>query len=236
MEKVLTGLVYNDPPIALHDKKEFNAQDRLRGLDWPANAFSMIGEARMRNIRSVTERVLVDKIPGDIVETGVWRGGASIMAKAVLQSYGDTARRVYLADSFEGLPPPNVEAFPADKGSTFHEYSELAVSEQQVQENFKRLGLLDDRVITVKGWFRDTMPKFPVSQIALLRLDGDMYESTIDPLRALYDKIPSGGWIIVDDYEWIAACKQAVHDFLDSRGLKPEIRHIDGVGVFFQKA
>jgi O-methyltransferase len=235
MEKVLTGLVYDDPPLLVHDKKEFSAEDRLRGLDWPANAFSMVGVARMRNFRSLLERVLAEDVPGDIVETGVWRGGASIMAKAVLHAHGDTRRRVFLADSFEGLPPPNGVAFPADEGSTFHEYKELAVSEEQVKENFRRLGLLDERVITVRGWFRDTMPTFPVSQIAILRLDGDMYESTIDPLNALYDKISRNGWIIVDDYLWIDACKRAVHDFLDGRGLKAEITHIDGVGVFFQK-
>lgn len=235
MERVLTGTVYGDPSIQVHGQKGFNAGDRLRGIDWPATAYSMVGQARMHNFRVIVEKAVTGKVPGDIVETGVWRGGASIMAKAVLDAYGETKRRVFLADSFEGLPPPNVEAFPADKGSTYHEYPQLAVSEEQVKENFRRLGLLDDRVITVKGWFRDTMPAFPVERIAVLRLDGDMYESTIDPLSALYDRVSKKGWIIIDDYEWIPACKQAVHDFLDERKLKPDIQHIDGVGVFFQK-
>jgi O-methyltransferase len=236
MEQVLTGTIYSDPAIPTHDKKGFNANDRLRGLDWPANAYSMIGVARMRNFRTLLEDAVVKRTPGDIVETGVWRGGASMMAKAVLNAFGDMKRRIFLADSFEGLPPPDERTYPADKGSTFHEYEQLAVSEEQVRENFRKLGLLDDRVIMIKGWFRDTMPNFPAEKIAVLRLDGDMYESTIDPLKALYDKVSKKGWVIVDDYEWIPACKQAVHDFLDSRKLKPDIKHIDGVGVFFQKA
>lgn len=235
MEQVLTGVVYLDRPIALHGKKEFSDVDRLRGLDWPQHAFSMIGQARMRNIRTLAEKVIADGIKGDFVETGVWRGGASMMAKAVITAYGDGRRKVYLADSFAGLPPPDVEKYPADKGLNYHEFEQLAVSEEQVKENFRRLGLLDDRVITVKGWFRDTMPSFPVKQIAILRLDGDMYESTIDPLKHLYDKVTPGGWVIVDDYEWIEACKQAVTDYFADRNESPDIHLIDGVGVFFQK-
>ena len=101
--------------------------------------------------------------------------------------------------------------------------------------NFVEMGLLDSRVITVKGWFRDTMPSFPVEKIAVLRLDGDLYESTIDPLNYLYDKVSAGGWVIIDDYDCFEACKAAVHDFLNARGLAPEIHHIDGVGAFFRK-
>ncbi len=235
MEATLTGSLYEDPPLPTFGYTAYASNLRDRGLDWPSHADSMIGSERMRNFRTLVENVIKAKIPGDIVETGVWRGGASIMARAVLMAHDVRDRKVILADSFEGLPPPNESQFPADAGSTFHQFPELAVSLEQVQENFRRFGLLDEQVVFAKGWFRDTMPTLPTHRIAVLRLDGDMYESTIQPLEHLYDRITPGGWIIVDDYEIIPACKAAVTDFLAKRGLNPTIVPIDGVGVYFQK-
>jgi hypothetical protein len=198
----------------------------------------MIGLKRLQNFRALIETALAEDTPGDIVETGVWRGGASIMAKAVLEARGEKSRRVILADSFEGLPPPDLAAFPQDAGSTLHQETPLAVSLDQVRANFEKFGLLDDRVVFLKGWFRDTMPNAPVERIAVLRLDGDMYESTILPLRHLYDRVAPGGFVIVDDY-WLAPCKAAIHDFLGERsgerGIGPEIIPIDGMGVYFRK-
>ncbi len=235
MESTLIGAVYEDPPLPIFDWKQFDPNVRNRGFDWPKNAFSMIGAARIRNFRVLIERVISDEVPGDIVETGVWRGGASILARAVLAAYGVRDRRVILADSFEGLPPPDKDQYPADAGSVFHEYSELAVSVDKVQSNFEKFGLLDDQVVLLKGWFKNTMPLVPSDRIAILRLDGDLYESTIIPLMHLFDKVSTGGWIIVDDYECVPACKLAIQDFLSGRGLTPDIRPIDGVGVFFEK-
>jgi len=235
MESTLIGAVYEDPPLPIFDWKQFDPNVRNRGFDWPKNAFSMIGAARIRNFRVLIERVISDEVPGDIVETGVWRGGASILARAVLAAYGVRDRRVILADSFEGLPPPDKDQYPADAGSVFHEYSELAVSEDKVQSNFEKFGLFDNQVVLLKGWFKNTMPLVPSDRIAILRLDGDLYESTIIPLMHLFDKVSTGGWIIVDDYECVPACKLAIRDFLSGRGLTPDIRPIDGVGVFFEK-
>jgi hypothetical protein len=236
MESALIGAIFKDPPLPTFGLENFDESIRERGLDWPKNAFSMIGTARMRNFRMCLERAILGNIPGDIVETGVWRGGASILARAVLAAYGVTDRKIILADSFEGLPPPDKEHYPADADSNFHEFPELAVSLEQVRSNFEKFGLLDDQVVFLKGWFKDTMAHVPAQQIAVLRLDGDMYESTIDPLTHLFDRVSVGGWVIVDDYEWVPACKAAVDDFLSARGLKPEIQQIDGVGVFFQKS
>jgi hypothetical protein len=174
MESVLIGAVYEDPPLPVFDWKGFDPKARNRGVDWPKNAFSMIGAARMRNFRVLIERVISGNVPGDIVETGVWRGGASILARAVLAAYGVQDRRVILADSFEGLPPPDKDRYPADEGSIFHEYSELAVSEDKVRSNFEKFRLFDDQVVLLKGWFKNTMPLVPSNRIAILRLDGDL--------------------------------------------------------------
>jgi hypothetical protein len=235
IESTLIGSIYDDPPLPTFGKTKFDSNIRSRGLDWPKSDYSMIGAARMRNFRVLLERVIIGNIPGDIVETGVWRGGAGILARAVLKAHEVTDRKVILADSFEGLPPPDGDKYPADQNSNFHEFPELAVSLEQVRANFDRFGLLDEQVVLVKGWFKDTMRTLPTEQIAVLRLDGDMYQSTIDPLNHLFDRISPGGWIIVDDYDVVEACRAAVTDFLVERSLKVDIIPIDGVGVYFQK-
>lgn len=235
MLKCLTGTIYEDQPIATLGQQSYDPQLREYGWDWPSLAHTMIGVKRLENVRRLVESVIGNQVPGDLIETGVWRGGACIMMRAVLQIYGVTDRRVWLADSFEGLPPPDAEQYPADAQEKFHQYSELAVSIDDVKQNFAKYDLLDDQVAFLKGWFKDTLPVAPIQQLALLRLDGDLYESTIQALDVLYDKLSIGGFVIVDDYHVVEACKQAVHDFLSARHLAPELVEIDGVGVYWQK-
>ncbi len=91
---------------------------RAVGRDWPARADSMIGLRRMDNIQDCIETVIRDDVPGDLIETGVWRGGATIFMRGVLKAYEDTTRTVWVADSFEGLPPPDPARYPADAGDT----------------------------------------------------------------------------------------------------------------------
>jgi len=120
----------------------------------------MIGRARMRNLRQVCETAILDDVPGDFLEAGVWRGGACIFMRGILEAYGDTDRRVFVADSFRGLPPP-CRDFPADSDDTHHDthqtFSVLAVSRDQIANNFRRYGLLDERVVFLEGWFKDTL-------------------------------------------------------------------------------
>jgi len=146
-----------------------------------------------------------------------------------------TDRKVICCDSFDGLPKPNEEAFPKDAKDKHHIFRQLAVSLEEVQENFARYGLLDEQVVFVKGFFKDTLHLLESNKIAVLRLDGDMYESTIQALDALYDKVSDGGFIIIDDYGAVPGCKFAVHDFLDALGLNPEINTIDWTGKWWQK-
>ena len=105
-----------------------------------------------------------------------------------------------------------------------------------MKENFAKYGLLDERVVFLKGWFKDTLPAAPVERLAVLRLDGDMYESTMDALTALYDKVSAGGYVIIDDYGCIEGCRKAVHDFRDARGIADKIVDIDGWGVYWRKS
>jgi len=237
MRDCLTGMIYDDPPLEWKGQgvRPFDRNARELGMDWPARAHSMIGQKRMLQLQRAAESVLEAGIPGDFIETGVWRGGACILLRAVLKAHGVTDRRVWLADSFEGLPPPDPEHYPADRGDTLYTYPALAVTLESVRENFARYGLLDDQVVFLKGWFRDTLPAAAIDKLAILRLDGDLYESTIQPLSALYDKVSHGGFIIVDDYNIFANCRAAVTDFRRSRGVNDRIQDIDGSAVFWQR-
>jgi len=208
---------------------------RMEGRIWPVVAHTMIGLKRLDNLEFCIEEVIAKGVSGDLIETGVWRGGTTIFMRAVLKAYSVTDRRVWVADSFEGLPPPNTAKYPRDADSDLHEARELAVSLEEVKANFNRYGLLDDQVRFLKGWFRDTLPVAPIERLAVLRLDGDMYESTMDTLANLYPKLSKGGYVIVDDYGAIPACSQAVNDYRSANGISEEIRDIDWTGVFWQK-
>jgi len=209
---------------------------RMEGRTWPVVAHTMIGLKRLDNLEFCIEEVITRGVPGDLIETGVWRGGATIFMRAVLKAYGVTDRYVWVADSFEGLPPPNTDEYPRDADSDLHEARELAVSLEQVKANFDRYGLLDDQVRFLEGWFRDTLPAAPIKHLAVLRLDGDMYQSTMDALANLYPKVSLGGYVIVDDYGAIPACRQAVNDYRSANGITEEIRRIDWTGIFWQKS
>lgn len=206
---------------------------RVEGRDWPVRAHTMIGLERLDNIQACMKRIIEDQVPGDVIECGVWRGGATIFMAAVLKRFKQFQRRVFVADSFAGLPRPNQEIFPEDKGSIFHTWDELSVSRQEVENNFKKYDLLDAHVVFLEGWFKETLPEAPIEEIALLRLDADMYESTTQILQALYHKVSNGGFVIVDDYH-LKPCMRAVHDFLDRTGRQPELCSAGARGVYWR--
>lgn len=238
LKRALANLIYLEfetPDRPEGAEAEARLQKRLTGRDWPPFAPTMIGWRRLENLHRCVAAVLREQVPGDLFEAGVWRGGAGILMRGLLAAAGDTTRRVWLADSFEGLPPPDPERYPADAGDVHHTYAALKVGLAEVKRNFARFNLLDDRLVFVKGFFSDTLPACPVERIAVLRLDGDMYEPTIVSLRALYDKVSPGGFIIVDDYGYIASCRQAVADFAVERGLFIELTMIDWSGAYWRK-
>ena len=216
--------------------KPFDPAVRELGRDWPPTAHTMIGLRRLDNLQECVEDVLARGVPGDLIETGVWRGGASIFMRAVLQAHGVSDRRVWVADSFEGLPPPDPVRYPADAGDYHHRMTELAVSLEQVRTHFDRYGLLDDQVRFLKGWFKDTLPGAPVERLAVIRLDGDMYESTLQALTSLYPKLSVGGYLIVDDYDAVQACNQAVHDYRKAQGIREEMLRMPVCGAFWRRS
>lgn len=209
--------------------------ERTEGKIWPQYADTMIGVKRLENLQHCIETVLADRIAGDLIETGVWRGGACIFMRGMLAAYGITDRRVWLADSFCGLPPPDAQRWPADREDPHYRYSSyLAVSVDEVRNNFRRYDLLDDQVMFLQGWFADVLPRAPIQQLAILRLDGDMYGSTMEALSHLYPKLAAGGFCIVDDYG-LAGCHRAVDDYRREHHIEAKIHAIDWLGAYWRK-
>jgi len=231
-DMILTDLQGRD--LRMVERTEFDSSRREEGRDWPVDAETMIGMKRLANLRSCVESVLADGVPGDLIETGVWRGGATIYMRAILKAHGVADRIVWVADSFEGLPRPDGR-FVEDDGDQHHTSRELSISVEEVRENFRRYDLLDDQVSFLIGWFKDTLPTAPIEQLAVLRLDGDMYGSTMDALEALYEKVSPGGYIIVDDYGAVPECALAIDDFRSANGIKTPVKTVDWAGAFWRK-
>lgn len=201
---------------------------------WPTMAHTMMGMRRLRNIQACAETAFRCRVPGDLIETGIWRGGGVIFMRAILKAQGITDRAVWAADSFAGVPAPDGR-HPEDKGDRHHTFLELKVPLDEVKRNFEVYGLLDDQVRFLPGLFRDTLPAAPIERIALLRLDGDLYGSTMDALENLYPKVSAGGFVIVDDWN-LRGAQKAVKDYRAAHGSVEELQEVDRFAVYWRKA
>jgi hypothetical protein len=241
LKRSLTGTIFGSEPDTEQDNElrfvhQF-VQHYIRG-----EAVSMLPVVRFDNVQSCLASVLSDGIPGDVIETGVWRGGATIFMRAMLKVHGVTDRTVWVADSFEGLPVPDADKFPIEAKAVTGpmmktQMNNLAASLEDVQANFRAYGMLDDRVRFLKGWFKDTLPNAPIERLAMLRLDGDLYESTMDGLTNLYDKVSPGGFVIIDDYgeEMWTYCAKAVDEFRASRTIRAPLVRVDSRCWYWRK-
>ena len=222
--------------FGLYRRSPVDVKKRVAGKDWPSDAETMIGMARLDMLQHAIQTILEQNIPGDLIEAGAWRGGASIFMRAALKAYGDSSRTVWVADSFEGLPKPDGRYAQDRRDHHWRYNSVLGVSLEEVKGNFVRYSLLDDQVRFLKGWFKDTLPVAPIDRLALLRLDGDMYSSTMDGLESLYPKLSPGGYAVIDDYGALPVCRQAVDDFRNRHKIYDPIETIDWSGVYWRKA
>ena len=249
-----------DQQSVLQRLRPYNANKRYLGLDWPFIGLTMIGTQRMIEIEMLLRNVTDDNIEGDFIECGVWRGGASIFARGVLNVLQRHDVNVWLVDSFAGLPPRRQNSL---RGPRWETMDYLAVSIEEVSENFKNFAMLpaefdvtanihvhdavaanvsnhtQSNVRFVKGFFKDSLPTLPKNlKISVARLDGDMYQSTLDELYYLYDKISLGGWIIIDDW-CVPETARAIVDFTKIHQIQlplhlPMFKNYR-CGAFFQK-
>lgn len=210
-------------------------REKFLGSVWPSRAHTMIGMPRLDNLHQTIERVLADGVPGDLIETGVWRGGATIFMRGVLAAHGVVDRVVWVADSFAGLPPGDPSRYPQESKVPFDRFHELAVPLTEVRDNFARYQLLDEQVRFLPGWFRDTLPTAPIERLAILRLDGDLYESTMDALVHLYPKLSPGGFCIIDDYDVVQSTNVAVEDYRRDQAIPQPLVRIEGGGAYWRR-
>jgi O-methyltransferase len=212
-----------------------DAAVRAEGRDWPPTAETMVGAARLANVRWCAETALHDGVEGDFAECGVWRGGVVALMRGVLAAYGVSDRMVWGADSFEGLPVPDVDRFPEDDGYDWSHVTALKVGLDDVEANLARYELLDDQVQLLPGWFEDTLVSSPITRLALLRIDGDLYQSTMDALVALEPRVSPGGFVIIDDYHGWVPCRQAVDDYRAANDIDAPMTTVDWTAVWWRK-
>jgi hypothetical protein len=287
IKRAVTNILYEDLPVFVYDHthrpflaKEFSLRRRVLGEDGPNLAHTMIGIKRIMNLQHCVEDTLRNNVPGDLLEAGAFRGGASIFMRAVLKAHGVEDRRVIVCDAFE----PNVAipwlvgtvlkvlasfpsrhwhrllfkllqalgipgGFPAisDPSNEMLQFGMWMLKHHrecnklsaggidEVRRNFAKYGLLDEQVVFVKGFFADTLPRAPIERLAILRIDADTYESTLDALTLLYPKLSPGGFCIIDDYGSFPDCRRATSEFRAGYGIPAEIVAIDNLGVYWQK-
>jgi hypothetical protein len=241
LKRSLTNTLYEAEPDAdAENQYRYVHEFTAHYIQGPA--VSMLPMARMDNIIDCIDRVLADGVPGDLIETGVWRGGATILMRAALRVRGVTDRKVWVADSFEGLPEPDPERFPkeakAHAGPVFTKgFKHFAAGLEEVQANFRAYEQLDDQVVFLPGWFSDTLPTAPIGRLAIARLDGDYYSSTMDGLTNLYDKVSPGGFVIIDDYgeDMWTECRRAVDEFRAARSIAEPMTAVDSKCSYWRK-
>jgi len=240
LKRSLTNTIFATEPDTEGDTQRYVAAAITHYQQ--SSAISMLPLVRMDNLQMCIRDIVARDVPGDLIETGVWRGGATIFMRAVLKTLNVTDRTVWVADSFEGLPEPDAEKYPLEAKSfksaaMTKYYKHMASALDEVKRNFAAYGLLDDQVKFLKGWFKDTLPIAPVERLAIMRLDGDYYESTRDALVNLYDKLSIGGYVIIDDYgedTW-TYCRKAVEEFRAERGITDPLVRVDKPCSFWRK-
>ena len=200
---------------------------RAAGMDWPLHGLTMVGLNRLDDLQACVEAVVREGIEGDLIEAGAWRGGASILMRATLDSLGAGARTVCVADSFAGFPL-------ADDQESLNATDYLAVPLAEVEANFARFGV-ERGVRFVPGFFEESLPGLAGRRWSLVRLDGDTYEATWQALACLYPGLSAGGHVIIDDYHAVPECGRAVDEFRRRHGIAEPLEPVDWTCVRWRR-
>ena len=203
--------------------------------------YTMGGWKALENAFNVVDQIEKNKVPGVIIECGVAEGGTAAMMALSSRELGDENRDFWFFDSYEGLPEPTAEDYEGTKAGEYvqplAEGSCLGTVEQVGDLLFGKLDLPRNKINLIKGWFQDTVPEYKekVGPIAILRLDGDWYESTKIPLENFYPQISSGGCIIIDDYATCFGSRKATDEFIDNNSIDTYLRPDGRGGAWFVK-
>jgi hypothetical protein len=204
---------------------------RTAGMDWPMHGLTMVGLGRLDDLQACVESVVADGVEGDVIEAGSWRGGAAILTRATLDTLGD-ARTVWVADSFQGFPEGEA---PDDGSLDLRSFAFLAAGLDEVRASFARLGCAEG-VRFVPGFFDETLPALAPGRWAIVRLDADSHDATLQALRCLYPGLALGGHLIVDDYGSFAGCRHAVDAFREEHGIAEPLEKVDSTCVRWRRA
>lgn len=232
--QLLDRLLSQNPQLCAGKIEDVEFQTLLK----IARPHTMLGEARLYSLFSLTKRICEEDIPGEFAECGVAGGGSTLLMALTIKRYTKQPRVLYACDSFAGMPEPTEEDKHRNTRaeSTGWGTGTCAASEEYIQELCGESGV-SEIVKTVKGSFQETLPQLrsQVDSIALLHADGDWYESTRAIFENLYDRIGDRGTIQVDDYGYWEGCRQAIQEFAERRHLKFDITVLDSTGVRFPK-
>lgn len=209
---------------------------RAAGMDWPLHGLTMIGLRRLDDLQGCVETIVREDVPGDLIEAGSWRGGASLLMRATLDSLGAAKRCVWVSDSFQGFPRADGDLSAAyDLAVDLAGVDFLAIALDEVKASFARFGC-ERGVEFVPGFFEDTLPGLRGRRWSLVRLDGDTYDSITVALRSLYPGLAPGGFLVVDDYLPLDQCREAVENFRREHAIDEPIEEIDWSGVRWRRA
>ena len=203
--------------------------------------FTMTSIERLYSLYKAMRYVIDNKIPGDFIECGVWKGGSSLMMAKMLAMHGIFDRKVILYDTYEGMSEPTEhdKDYAGVSADVLLDKSSIEVQDsvwcyssfEEVKNNLMLSGLPEENIIMIKGKVEDTIPsQVPASQIALLRLDTDWYESTRHELEHLYPMLVPNGVLIIDDYGHWEGCRKAVDEYIKNNNLNMLLSRIDNTG------
>ena len=198
--------------------------------------YTTMGHARLDHLQQCLGTIRTEAVRGDLVECGTKRGGGAIFMRGFLEAYEIADRQVWVVDPFLASPTSTGAAVShSELPGGGRGFPDLLADLNTVREGFDRFDLLDDHVRFLQGDFADTLHDAPIEKVALLRIGGDLDLSTADVLDALYDKIPMGGFVVVDDYE-APTCRKAVDEFRARHGIQDPVERVDGTGACWRKA
>ncbi len=186
------------------------------------------------NLQKCIEAVLNDGIPGDLMECGVWKGGLCVFMRGVLKAWS-AERKVWVADSFKGLPETETCLKDAIWQELLRPINCLSVSLEEVKDIFQRYDLFDEQVKFLPGWFDETIPTAPIERLAVLRLDGDYYDSTKVCLEYLYPKLSAGGFLILDNYGIPIGERNAVDEYREKHGITDKLIQVNSQEYYWRK-
>lgn len=208
---------------------------RAAGMDWPLHGLTMVGLKRLDDLQGCIESVVSDAVSGDVIEAGSWRGGASMLMRATLNTLGAGDRTVFVADSFQGFPEASGDLSERyDLSLDLAGVDFLAVPLEEVKATFVKFGL-EQGVNFVPGFFQETLPSLSGHQWSIVRLDGDTYEAIWTGMESLYDGLSPGGYLIVDDYLSLDRCREAIDEYRLRHGISEPIEEVDWTCVRWRK-